>query len=105
MSIALERRCFTVSFAIPCATELSVCTGEPGWSQPISIKVVRIGQLSWPFMNRAPTYASEAEAITLRIMLETTWMAPLSSGFGFVDGSLLKKKNPPALDLALGSDI
>lgn len=64
-----------------------------------------MGQASCPLWNNAPTSASATELMTLRKMFETTWTGPLRRGAGLESGWLLRKKNPPALDLALGSDM
>ena len=46
-----------------------------GW--PSSRKVVRIGTASWPLMKLAPILDSEAEAMTLLLILETMKMGLL----------------------------
>ena len=66
-----------------------------------------MGQASWALWNHAPTSASVAEAMTLRMMLLTMWMGPFRRGgvaSGLEDGVELRKKMPPARERALLSE-
>ena len=71
-SIALDRRCFTVPFAIPAAHALSVWIGVAVCGCPISRRVLRSMAASFPLKNRAPISASVAEDRTLDMMEEWT---------------------------------
>ena len=48
---------------------------------PISIRVVRSGNSACSFINDAPSYASDSDAITVFMILHALWMGPLSGGY------------------------
>ena len=109
MSIALDLRCLIVLVAMPNAVELSTWTGVGGWECPIYSSVMRMGTASWQFKNKAPNYASAADAMMLRSIFHTMYTMPLSVGSKLAGscgdrGLLLKKCMPPALLRALGQD-
>ena len=61
-----------------------------------------MGTVSWQFKNKAPTFASAADAMMLRSIFHTTYTMPLSVGSIFlgscgVGGLLHNKCMPPAL--------
>jgi hypothetical protein len=64
MSIAHDHCCLMLSFAMPHAVELSVCTGVGGCGYPISSRVVHKMVAFLVFSNSAPISASKAEAKT-----------------------------------------
>ena len=70
-----------------------------GWECPISSRVIWIGTASWQFKNKAPNYASAADAMMLRIILHTTYTMMFSVGSKLAgscgDGGLLLKKCMP----------
>jgi hypothetical protein len=75
--------------------ELSVPSGVAGCGCPISERAVRMGTASWAFRKRLLVSASEAEAATMCIVLQRTWMEPLSLGVGgelVAPGRLVRKK-------------
>jgi hypothetical protein len=112
MSMALERRCLTVSLTMPAAHALLVWMGVAACGCPISSSAMRRGTQSRAFWNTAPSSASVADAIKFRMMELIVWMAPLygggvAVGLGVADGSgglELRKKVPPARLLALASE-
>ena len=78
MSIAFERCCFIVSFAIPLAVELSVAMGVGSvclW--PSSSRVVRMFSPSLELMNSPPNSASAADDMTFFKIPAIERMAPL----------------------------
>ena len=61
-----------------------------------------MGTASWQFNNKAPNYASSADAMMLRSILHTMYTMPFSVGVKLEgscgdSGLLLKKCMPPAL--------
>ena len=85
MSIAFDRCCFIVSFAIPLAVKFSVAMGVGSvclW--PSSLRVVRIFSLSLEFMNSPPNSASAADDMAFFLMPAIDRMAPLCM-FGCCD--------------------
>jgi len=67
MSMALERRCLMVRFAIPHAVELSTWMGVAGCGCPISSKAVRSAVPSFMFVNNPAVSASAADETTTLI--------------------------------------
>ena len=85
----------------PFAVELSVWIGVRGWGCPISLSVFRIGTAVRALRKRAPSSASAAEDITLRMIFDTFNTAPLLGGFSV---SFDRKWCLPALLRALFSE-
>jgi hypothetical protein len=112
MSMALERRCLTVSLTMPVAHALSVWMGVAACGCPIYLSAMRRVTQSPVFWNTAPSSASVVDAIAFRIMDLIVWMAQLYGGgvdvgLGVDDGSgglELRKKVPPARLLDLASE-
>ena len=73
--MALDMRCLTVSFMMPEAVELSICMGVGPCGCPISSNEVFSTSPYLAFMNRPPSSASTAEAITFFRMAATTNIA------------------------------
>ena len=62
-------------------------------------------QPPWELWKRTPTSDLVEEARKLSMMLETTWMAPLSRGLGSRDSERdLRKCKIPAQERELGSE-
>ena len=80
MSMARDWHCFKVILAMPAAVELSVFNGVAGWIWPRVVNVVHRTVASWPLINKAPTSASAADAMTLHSMVHTVCTAPLLGG-------------------------
>ena len=74
--------------------ELSVCNGDRGCGQPISVSMLRRGTISCATMKRAPVSASAAEGQTCFITREMESNGPLLRGIG---SSSERKMWPPAL--------
>ena len=66
----------------PTAVELSVCIGDLGCGQPISMSVLRSGIIFLDVMYSAAISASAAEAITNLMICAIVNTGPLSFGFG-----------------------
>jgi hypothetical protein len=87
---------------MPAAHALFVWIGVAGCGCSISMREVRSGTASQALWNKAPNYASVAEAITLAIIALMVCMGPLYGdggllvGLGGSAGLLLRKKVPPA---------
>ena len=84
--------------------ELSVCVGIDPCGCPISSNEVFSTSPYLAFMNRPPSSASTAEAITFFIMAATTNIAPLCLVCDVGLNLSLRKKCPPTLILALDAD-
>ena len=94
----------TVLFAIPTAVELSQCIGAGGCRFPISSRVSLKILACLQFRNRAPSYASAADATTKRKIAHSVKNAPFNL-IGFVgSGFHPMKKWPHALLCALASN-
>jgi hypothetical protein len=61
---------------------LSVSSGVAGCGSPISERAVCMGTASLALRKRLLVSASEAEAATVSIVLQRTWIEPLSLGVG-----------------------
>ena len=78
MSIAFDRCCFIVLFAIPLDVDLSATMGVGSvYLCPSSSSFVRIFSPSLKFMNSPPNSASAAEDMTFLKMPAIDSMAPL----------------------------
>ena len=89
---------------MPTAVRLSQCIGVGGCLCPNSSRMVRIILPSFVFRNKAPSYASSAEANTnLRITL-WTYISPLSGIGLYLLGTDPRKKCPAVRILAHTSD-
>ena len=66
----------------PAAVELSTWIGNFGCGQPISLRVLRRGAISWAVVNRAANSASAADAITVLITRAIDNTGPLVLGIG-----------------------
>ena len=77
-----------VLWTYPVAVVLSTWIGDRGCGQPISVKALRSGTISWAHLNSAASSASPAEAQTDLITAAMDSTGPLDCGMG----SLLDKK-------------
>ena len=82
MSIALERRCETVSVRIPVEARLSNWIGTGPWGWFISFSVVIMGTASRAFRKPIPVSDSWTEDITLGMTLLFTKIGALWGGGG-----------------------
>ena len=71
-----------VLFTYPVAVVLSTWIGDRGCGQPISVKALRSGTISWAHLNRAASSASPAEAYTDLITAAIESSGPLDCGMG-----------------------
>ncbi len=82
-----------VLLTYPVAVVLSTWIGDRGCGQPISVKALRSGTISWAHLNRAESSASPAEAYTDLITAAIESIGPLDFGMG---SSLDRKMCAPA---------
>ena len=82
-----------VLLTYPVAVVLSTWIGDQGCGQPISVKALRSGTISWAHLNRAASSASPAEAYTDLITAAIESSGPLDCGMG---SSLERKICAPA---------
>ena len=89
------------------AAILSVSTGVGGCWWPIYARALLIDINFWKFSKNPPNYASMDDAITFLIMLYSTCTGPFYGGISCISvlDFGLKKKYPPALLCAYGSDM
>ena len=71
MSIVLDFFCGMDELTMSAAVELSIFMGVHGCGWPISSRHVQIGSVTWTLWKRAPSSASEAEAIMLLSVLHS----------------------------------
>ena len=89
---------------MPTAVRLSQCIGVGGWQCPNTSRMVRSILPSFVLRNKAPSFASAAEASTkLRILL-WTYIDPLSDIGLYLLGTDPRNKCPSVLLLARTSD-
>ncbi len=93
MSSDLMRLVMMVLFTYPVAVVLSTWIGDRGCGQPISVKALRSGTISWAHLNRAASSASPAEAYTDLITAALDGTGLLDCGMG---SSLDRKICAPA---------
>ena len=95
MSSDLMRLVMMVLLTYPVAVVLLLSTwiGDRGCGQPISVKALRSGTISWAHLNRAASSASPAEAYTDLITAALESSGPLECGMG---SSLDRKICAPA---------
>ena len=72
MSMACERHSLVLPFVMLNYDELSETMVVGGWGWFIAINVVRIGTGFFSLVNKAPISASMDDAITLRMMENST---------------------------------
>ena len=107
MSIARDLFCFAVPFMMLFAAILTVAIGVGGCWCPISARAVLMDVAFCQFSNNPPNYASVTDAITFLIILHSKCTGPFPGGIaciGVLD-FFPRKKHPPALLRASGSDI
>ena len=88
MSSDFLRLVMMVLLTYPVAVVLSTWIGDRGCDQPISVKAVRSGTISWAHLKRAASSDSPAEAYTDLITASMESTGPLDCGMG----SLLDRK-------------
>ncbi len=82
MSSNLLRLVMIVLLTYPVAVVLSTWIGDRGCGQPISVKALRSGTISWAHLNRAASSASPAEAYTDLIIAAMDSTGLLDCGMG-----------------------
>ena len=106
MPIALDLFCFAIPLTMFFDAVLYFATGVGGCWWNISYMAVLTGVAFWKFSNNTPYSTSADDAMELIIMLHYTCTGPFYGGIyciGVLDFG--RRKNPPALLHASGSDI
>ena len=99
--------CFAFPLAILFADLLSVANGVVGCGRLISDTSVLVDVAFWKFSNNPPNSASVSDAMTFLIMLHYTYTGPFPRVIACIGvlGFFPRKKHPPALRCASGSDM